>query len=617
MPILVKFAVPAGKAIDGLVNAVNKFSQSQGFRDFVNRMAAMSGPAITAIGDAIGHLAAAIGKFLLAIASPGSMAVFSGLIDGLAAALTGLGTAYGWLTKHVSPSLLHDIALGIVAIYTATKIWAVAQWALNVALDANPVGLVIAVVVALAFAIYEVVKHWNTVKGWWSDFWQFVVYWSEWAWHGLVKIWNDIVESFRTQFVHDMAHLWDVFWNNTIGRAIRGQQDLQSLISDLLHNIANGFDVFRHAVASIWDDVWNNTIGRAIRGWHDLMGVFGRLKTDVVNWFHDAVNWLASAGSNIISGLFNGIRSAMSGIGGWIKNNVVDPLVGAVKHFFGISSPATSMMPIGRNLIMGVIHGMLTSAKDIGGFIGKIFGGWPQALSSFVEKSLVSLTSLPGKALRALGSVAGTFVGGFVPGAAGRGVEQWLDITRIALMLNNLPDSLAGQVLYQMRTESGGNPNAINLTDINAQMGDPSRGLMQVIGSTFAAYHIPGTSGNIYDPLANIAAAINYAKHVYGPSLMSGGMGIGSGHGYDSGGWLPPGLTLAYNLTGSPELVLSQAQLADYAASMIYSRGAPSQPTYVAHFDSLTGAAIESHVRTAYQAMSITQGHLNRQGRRS
>jgi SLT domain-containing protein len=114
---------------------------------------------------------------------------------------------------------------------------------------------------------------------------------------------------------------------------------------------------------------------------------------------------------------------------------------------------------------------------------------------------------------------------------------------------------LLGRVLFQMQTESGGNPNAINLGDINARMGDPSRGLMQTIGSTFAAYHWPGTSWNIFNPFANIAAALNYARHVYGPSLMSGGMGIGSGHGYDHGGFLPTGWSMAYNGTGKPEPV--------------------------------------------------------------
>jgi SLT domain-containing protein len=172
-----------------------------------------------------------------------------------------------------------------------------------------------------------------------------------------------------------------------------------------------------------------------------------------------------------------------------------------------------------------------------------------------------------------------------------------------------LPLSLSGQVLYQMQTESGGNPNAINLTDINAQQGDPSRGLLQVIGSTFAAYHVAGTSSNIYDPLANIAAAINYARAVYGPTLLRGGMGMGSGHGYDAGGWLPPGVSLAYNLTGRHERVLSPPEMKALADG--------SGPQYHAHFDGLTGAAIEGHVRTAFQAITLTQGHLDRQGRRS
>ncbi len=64
--------------------------------------------------------------------------------------------------------------------------------------------------------------------------------------------------------------------------------------------------------------------------------------------------------------------------------------------------------------------------------------------------------------------------------------------------------------------ESSGNPNAINNWDINAINGVPSKGLLQVIQPTFNAYHVPGTSWNIYDPVANITAAANYAAHRYG-----------------------------------------------------------------------------------------------------
>jgi hypothetical protein len=181
------------------------------------------------------------------------------------------------------------------------------------------------------------------------------------------------------------------------------------------------------------------------------------------------------------------------------------------------------------------------SAGQIGGILR--IQGLVDAVGSLIQKT-AHLTA----------HFAGGFGGGF-SGHFGSGVQQWAGLVSRALSMEGLSPMLLGRVLFQMQTESGGNPNAINLGDINARMGDPSRGLMQTIGSTFAAYHWPGTSWNIFNPFANIAAALNYARHVYGPSLMSGGMGIGSGHGYDHGGFLPTGWSMAYNGTGKPEPV--------------------------------------------------------------
>jgi hypothetical protein len=146
-------------------------------------------------------------------------------------------------------------------------------------------------------------------------------------------------------------------------------------------------------------------------------------------------------------------------------------------------------------------------------------------------------------------SVLGSVFGSHVPNVGG-GVARWAGLVRLALAMEGLSQGLAGRVLYQMSTESGGNPNAQNNWDINAQRGDPSRGLMQTIGSTFRAYHWPGTSWNIFDPLANIAAAINYARHVCGPTLGA----LGSGHGYALG---TPSARAGWAIVGErgPELV--------------------------------------------------------------
>ncbi|GHK05346.1 transglycosylase SLT domain-containing protein [Streptomyces sp. NPDC003753] len=90
-------------------------------------------------------------------------------------------------------------------------------------------------------------------------------------------------------------------------------------------------------------------------------------------------------------------------------------------------------------------------------------------------------------------------------------IRQSLDIMR----KNGIPGSYNGLYRNIMR-ESSGNPSAINNWDINARNGIPSKGLLQVIDPTFRAYHVPGTSWNIYDPVANITAAANYAAHRYG-----------------------------------------------------------------------------------------------------
>lgn len=139
----------------------------------------------------------------------------------------------------------------------------------------------------------------------------------------------------------------------------------------------------------------------------------------------------------------------------------------------------------------------------------------------------------------------------------GAGSKQWEQQVELGLQRNGLPVTLAPQVEHQIDTESSGNPNAINNTDSNAQAGHPSQGLLQTIPSTFNTYHLPGDSMSITDPQANIDSAIGYAKSTYGPGLTnSQGNGMGSGHGYDEGGWLPPGKHTVWNNTGEPELVV-------------------------------------------------------------
>ncbi|MBU8821133.1 transglycosylase SLT domain-containing protein [Mycolicibacterium goodii] len=72
--------------------------------------------------------------------------------------------------------------------------------------------------------------------------------------------------------------------------------------------------------------------------------------------------------------------------------------------------------------------------------------------------------------------------------------------------------------------ESGNNAdiiqtvNDVNLSGATAADGGPAnaaRGLCQVVPNTFKAHHVAGTSDNIFDPVANIAASMNYIMDRY------------------------------------------------------------------------------------------------------
>jgi flagellar biosynthesis GTPase FlhF len=94
-------------------------------------------------------------------------------------------------------------------------------------------------------------------------------------------------------------------------------------------------------------------------------------------------------------------------------------------------------------------------------------------------------------------------------------LDGWIRESLAIMKKHGIPGSYNGIYRNVMR-ESSGNPNAINNWDINAINGIPSKGLLQVIPPTFTAYHVAGTSWNIYDPVANITAACNYAADKYG-----------------------------------------------------------------------------------------------------
>jgi TP901 family phage tail tape measure protein len=193
---------------------------------------------------------------------------------------------------------------------------------------------------------------------------------------------------------------------------------------------------------------------------------------------------------------------------------------------------------------------------------GPIFADYPARLSDLaVNQSEAIIAQIAQEQMAALAAAA----------ASAGGSGQWSGVAAQALAAEGEGATWLPLLLQRMNQESGGNPAAVNLWDSNAAAGTPSVGLMQVIGPTYARYKDPRFDTGPYaygvseDAMANITAAIRYTESTYGSLSAWGQAG-----GYDSGGWLMPGATLAYNGTGKPERVRTAEQEAALGQSAVF-----------------------------------------------
>jgi hypothetical protein len=103
---------------------------------------------------------------------------------------------------------------------------------------------------------------------------------------------------------------------------------------------------------------------------------------------------------------------------------------------------------------------------------------------------------------------------------------QRKDLIDKALQLAGVPVNAATEAAMNkiITRESHWDPNIVNRSDSNARRGDPSKGLMQVIHSTFEANRDHSLPDSQTDPLANMVAALNYMGVRYGHGDKGAGL---------------------------------------------------------------------------------------------
>lgn len=627
----------------------NLFKPSAGFgRDFANQLASVFGDILkwiksSGIQEALHSLFGAH-KDQFDILMRGVKSVLPVLLDFLGAwirieaivtrvlnyALKPLIEGIAWLFhfKLVDQILGWAVAIGIAADAFLT---------FGDALLANPIGLVILALAALIVVAVEIAHHWRGLKTALEDVWKFMH--SGWGqlvtwmlvigapfiglpiliaehWRGLEtffkRLWHDL-QNWTEDFVqfwihvgHDFAHGWDdVYqWGRDFVNFFKGVWASAKAIWDIAFawikgipgDIKSVFIDAKNWLVNAGKDILNGLWSGIQFIWHSTINLyFVSLPNTFKGYFFDAIHWLENVGKDIVNGLWNGIWSLMKDAGNWVKVHIYDPIVGAVKGIFHMTSPSAVMVDLGKNMIDGFIKGMLTT--NILDVIKNIFGNLPTALAYLLKSSIVSLDQIPADALRELAKVPGI---GVILGPIAGGVEAANNLFNSILtggisvaqgLAGKVTSSLTGfakGVIGGIASLFGGGggaaaaPAAAGSVQAMMQAAAATRGWT---GAQWAAlYNVERAEANFSTTAKNpSSSAYGLAQFIggpgeyaqYGGNLSAAGQitamlnyiaqryGSPAGawaheqqyHWYDAGGILPPGVTMAVNTTGRNEYV--------------------------------------------------------------
>lgn len=108
---------------------------------------------------------------------------------------------------------------------------------------------------------------------------------------------------------------------------------------------------------------------------------------------------LEGSGKGLVEGLKEGVGGVISGIGGWIKNNVTDPVANAVTTNFGTDKTAVTQEN-GKGLVEGLKDGMGNVMSGIGSWIkGNVTDPVAEAVTTNLGTDKTAVTEANGKGM--------------------------------------------------------------------------------------------------------------------------------------------------------------------------------------------------------------------------
>jgi TP901 family phage tail tape measure protein len=356
----------------------------RGLTDFANALEHGKGPAIAVaaiIGGALAGIALKKLQDGLSTAAEGFENLWKGgeKLAGWAGQMIGKLTGAGDAAADAATET-EGLAAAQDAQAESAEGAAAAQETLDVAEDANPIGAIIMLLVALAAGIYEVVRHWKDFEHWGSE-----------ALHGVETAARDVWSWIKANWPMLAGILLAPFTGGislAIALIVKFHKDIEREFDDIRHDVASDLDGMRHDVAAAFDDFISTEESGLDIIRHDFASKFDQIRHDIASWGDDVVHWfeqlpgrivngaaalpgmLFHLGENAISGLLHGLESMVGGLIGDAENwghDIANAIGGAFGIHFSEPSEATKMIAAGQRAGLGFAKGLASTEGALRG----------------------------------------------------------------------------------------------------------------------------------------------------------------------------------------------------------------------------------------------------------
>lgn len=285
-------------------------SIGDGLTGFTNKMQdAFENPAVSQaagnIGTALSGIGAAFGRVLSAVGPA--------LVGGLSNAVNLIVRFKDFLIPLVAGLVAYKTVM--LAITVATKAWAAVQALLNIALTANPIGLIIAAIAGLVAGIVVLYNRNETFRKIVQTTWAAIK-------TAISAVWNwlstTVFPGLKLAFTAiGTAATW--LWNNAITPAWNGIKAVIGVAWEVVSDIFNNWVRVCQLVGqgAMW--LWNNAIQPAWDGIKNAISAAWDFVSPILDKFSAGWDALKSGISSASSAIKDAVTSAFSGLAAVIK----------------------------------------------------------------------------------------------------------------------------------------------------------------------------------------------------------------------------------------------------------------------------------------------------------